>query len=244
MSLATPNASAGTCTQLVGEREHPRHELVVGIDLVHETDADRGLGVDVASRHADPLRPVRADEPRDTADPSAARDHAETPHFGKAEVRARCAEPEVARRRHLQAESEARALRGEDDRLLDALHLVVQDVVTLPVLAPCRDRGVGVALERAPLLLSLVADVEPGTEVASGAGDHHHAQVLAVAETPGGLVEGLAHREVDRVELGRTIQRDREHAAALADENRVVAHARYGINVSLDRFVAAVRGVR
>ena len=138
-------------------------------------------------------------------------------------MRLRGAEPEVARHRHLGAGAQARPVGRHDDRLLDALHLVVEEVVRAVPAAPRVRRrlrsGEPVAVPE--------LEVEPGAEVAAGAGDHHHAQVVAAPERVYRLPQRLGDLRTDRVELLGSVQGDGDHAVGLVDERvRCFVHDR------------------
>ena len=125
--LAYDCARAGPRATLGGQRQRPRVQLLGRDDLVGEPDAQRLVGLDLATGDAQLLGAARADQPRQALRAAATGDDAEQ-DLGLAEHGPLTGDPIVAREGQLAASSEGVPGDGGDDHARDRRHRVERAV--------------------------------------------------------------------------------------------------------------------
>ena len=200
---------------------------------VHEPDVERLLRVDRLPGHDHPLRPVWTENPGEAADPSRPWQRCDVHHFRQREHRALGREAEVTGRSHLDANSEAVGLCGQDDRLLDRLHLVEEVVIRLGAVLAAHVRPADDPVGAFAHIGAQVLEVESGREVAPFARDHEDALRVVVAEVADCFGEGREHLVSDGVSLRIACERHRDHAVDVVAAHLVSCHRGHSPRTSI-----------
>ena len=180
-------------------------------DGVHEADPERFFGAEGVPRVAELARAADPDAAGEALRAPEAGDDAEV-HLGLAELRLVARVDEVAREGELAPSAEGEAVHGGEDRdrrRLDPLPQSVPEVGERPRF------GRGHLAHR--------ADVRAGRErLVPGSRQDRAVDLLVGGELHDHVEELAQERRVDRVQLVRSVQRDRRDVPFARDEDRFV----------------------
>ena len=190
----------------VGPFASSRKQVVVGDDLVDETDLGGLEGSDDARGQHEFERLRHADETRQQVGAPEAGEQPEL-REREAQLRALRGDPEVARQHHRHADADRRPIDRCDHRLRerDEVERKLAEEVLLSEPRAAGRRGAG--LVRLQLL-----EIDAGAERAAGPGPDDGADGCVLATAREGGDHLVAHRQRVRVQLLRPMQRDRRHA--------------------------------
>ena len=199
--LAGAHGDGSVLRDAGGHLQGGGHQLLGGIDLVHQTDALGLVGLDVAAGVDELLGHAGADQTGQTLGAAEAGGDAQT-HLGLTEDGALGADADVTAHRQLVASAQGEAVDGGDDGDGQGLDLA-EDIVALLAKGGALGLGQGAHL----------ADVGTGHEAAlTGAGDDQAADGVHVQGVDGG-VQLLQHGAVQGVEGLGTVDGQDSHGA-------------------------------
>jgi hypothetical protein len=214
--LGQPRGLLRNRGEIPDERVHPGIEVLGRSHFVDEPDLERTRGAQGLSAQSQPAGPRRSYDPRESADPSAARNHSK-PDLGQLEGRWFSGDSEVAGKGELERTADTWALDGRDARLLAAFE-GVEDLVHPSVLSSV----LGAA--QPGHLGHPMREIEARAEVPAGRANHEGMHVVAALQIVEGRSQRLLRRTIYGVELFRAGQREPQGPASNLEARARFAH--------------------